>query len=139
MPAISGVQAPTSTSGSTTPSVFSGMGPDAFLKLLVAQLRYQNPMSPSDPTAMMGQIAQYAQVEALTKLQNGQAADQSLSEARLATELIGKTITASDGLTTESGRVISARFTASGPVLILDSNVEVTLSAITGVEQPATA
>lgn len=139
MVAISDVQATTATTTATTNNVFSGMGSDAFLKLLVAQLRYQNPMSPSDPTAMMGQIAQYAQVEALTKLQQGQAADQSLSEARLATDLVGKTITASDGVQTETGKVLSARFTVTGPVLVLDTGSEVTLSAVTTVRQPGSS
>ena len=58
----------TSATGSTTDqasNVFGSLDPQAFLKLLVAQIKYQNPMSPSDPTAMMGQIATYAQVEAL--------------------------------------------------------------------------
>jgi flagellar basal-body rod modification protein FlgD len=136
MAAIGGVQAPT-TATTTQPDVFSGMGPDSFLKLLVAQLRYQNPMSPSDPTAMMGQIAQYAQVEAITKLQQGQSVDQSLTEARMATDLVGKTVTASDGTVRETGKVVSARFTATGPVLILDTGTEVTLSAVTQVDQPA--
>jgi flagellar basal-body rod modification protein FlgD len=139
MAAIGEVQATSPAVTATTPSVFSGMGSDSFLKLLVAQLRYQNPMSPSDPTAMMGQIAQYAQVEALTKLQQGQAADQSLSEARLATDLVGKTIQASDGLQTESGRVVSVRFTATGPVLVLGNGSEVTLSAVTEVNQSASS
>jgi flagellar basal-body rod modification protein FlgD len=136
MAAIGGVQAPT-TATTAAPDVFSGMGPDSFLKLLVAQLRYQNPMSPSDPTAMMGQIAQYAQVEAITKLQQGQSVTQSLTEARMATDLVGKNITASDGTVRETGKVVSARFTATGPVLVLDSGSEVTLSAVTQVDQPA--
>jgi flagellar basal-body rod modification protein FlgD len=139
MAAIGGIQAANATTATSKPDVFSGMGPDAFLKLLVAQMRYQNPMSPSDPTAMMGQLAQYAQVEALTKLQQGQGVDQSLSEARLATDLVGKVVTASDGSTTESGKVLSARFTATGPVLVLDTGSEVTLSAITQVDMSAAA
>jgi flagellar basal-body rod modification protein FlgD len=140
MAVIGGVQ-PTSATSTKTPAadIFSGMGPDAFLKLLVAQIRYQNPMSPSDPTAMMGQIAQYAQVEALTKLQQGQGVDQSLSEARMATDLVGKVVTASDGSVTQTGKVLSARFTATGPVLVLDSGSEVTLSAVTRVDQAAAA
>ncbi|MGZ4740932.1 MAG: flagellar hook capping FlgD N-terminal domain-containing protein [Ilumatobacteraceae bacterium] len=140
MAAIGGITAANpATATSSKPDIFSGMGPDAFLKLLVAQMRYQNPMSPSDPTAMMGQLAQYAQVEALTKVQQGQAVDQSLSEARMATDLVGKAVTASDGKTTESGKVLSARFTATGPVLVLDTGAEVTLSAVTQVDMPVAA
>jgi flagellar basal-body rod modification protein FlgD len=140
MAAIGGINAANPASTTTVkPDIFSGMGPDAFLKLLVAQMRYQNPMSPSDPSAMMGQPAQYAQVEALTKVQQGQAVDQSLSEARMATDLVGKVVTASDGATTESGKVLSARFTATGPVLVLDTGSEVTLSAVTQVDMPVAA
>jgi flagellar basal-body rod modification protein FlgD len=113
--------------------VFGGMGSDAFLKLLVAQLRYQNPMNPSDPTAMMGQVAQYAQVEALTKLQQNQAAEQSLSQARLATAMIGQQVTASDTTGSTTGKVVSARFTSAGPVLVLDNGQEAMLSAVTTV------
>jgi flagellar basal-body rod modification protein FlgD len=137
MAVIGGIQPTSPTTTSPAADIFSGMGPDSFLKLLVAQIRYQNPMSPSDPTAMMGQIAQYAQVEALTKLQQGQGVDQSLSEARLATDLVGKVVTASDGSVTQTGKVLSARFTATGPVLVLDSGSEVTLSAVTRVDQTA--
>jgi flagellar basal-body rod modification protein FlgD len=140
MAAIGGITAANPAATTTTkPDIFSGMGPDAFLKLLVAQMRYQNPMSPSDPSAMMGQLAQFAQVEALTKVQQGQAVDQSLSEARMATDLVGKRVTASDGSTTESGKVLSARFTATGPVLVLDTGAEVTLSAVTQVDTPVEA
>ncbi len=126
-----------STSGTTdvgkAADVFGGMGSDAFLKLLVAQLRYQNPMNPSDPTAMMGQIAQYAQVEALTKLQQNQSAEQSLSQARLATAMIGQQVTATDTTGTATGKVVSARFTSAGPVLVLDNGKEAMLSAVTTV------
>ena len=90
-------------------------------------------MNPSDPTAMMGQIAQYAQVEALTKLQQGQALDQSMSQARMATDMVGHVVSASDGTKTTSGKVVSARFTSTGPVLVLESGAEVTLSAVTTV------
>lgn len=141
MASVGATQSTTATTPSATANdPFGGMGPDAFLKLLVAQLRYQNPMNPSDPTAMMGQVAQYAQVEALTKMQQGQATEQSLSEARMATEMVGKTITATDGAATEAGKVVSARFTATGPVLVLDTGTEVTLSAVVTVtDTPAAA
>ena len=139
MAATAGIGSTTPTTTQSSQDVFSGMGPDAFLKLLVAQMRYQNPMNPSDPTAMMGQVAQYAQVESLTKMQQGQATEQSLSEAKMATEMVGKTISATDGTSTETGKVVSARFATTGPVLVLDTGAEVTLSAVTQVDMPVAA
>jgi flagellar basal-body rod modification protein FlgD len=122
------------TTAQATPDIFCGMGPDAFLQLLVTQMRYQNPLSPSDPTAMMGQLASYAQVEALQSLQRGQAAGATLTEAKLATDLVGSYVDAADATgTTVSGTVVAARFTADGPVLVLDNGGELTLSAITRV------
>ena len=128
-----GASTPT-TAAEATPDIFGGMGPDAFLQLLVTQMRYQNPLSPSDPTAMMGQLASYAQVESLQNLQKGQAASATLTEAKLATDLVGSYVDAADSTgTTVSGTVVAARFTADGPVLVLDNGGELTLSAITRV------
>jgi len=129
-----GASAPAPAPTAAPPDIFGGLGPDAFLHLLVTQMRYQNPLSPSDPTAMMGQLASYAQVEALQNLQKGQAASTTLTEAKLAADLVGQYIDAADGTgTTVAGTVIAARFTADGPVLVLDNGAELTLSAITRV------
>jgi flagellar basal-body rod modification protein FlgD len=134
--AIGGAVA-TDTQGSK--DIFNGLGPDAFLQLLVTQMRYQNPLSPSDPTAMMGQLASYAQVESLQNLQKGQAATATLTEAKLATDMVGKYVDAADASgTTASGLVVAARFTTDGPVLVLDNGGELTLSAITRVATGST-
>ena len=34
-----------------------------FLQLLVAQLKYQDPTSPQDPTQFVGELAQFSQLE----------------------------------------------------------------------------
>jgi flagellar basal-body rod modification protein FlgD len=52
-----GTSAPANTS--TTASTDKNM----FLQLLVAQLRNQDPMSPSDGTQFIAQLAQYQQLE----------------------------------------------------------------------------
>ncbi len=39
---------------------------DIFLKLLVAQMRFQNPLKPQDPTQMASQLAQFNMVEQQT-------------------------------------------------------------------------
>ena len=44
------------------------MGNDTFLKLLVAQMKYQDPLQPTDSAQMMSQLAQFSSVEGLNNL-----------------------------------------------------------------------
>jgi flagellar basal-body rod modification protein FlgD len=55
----------TTTANSTTAT---GLDKDDFLKLLVTQLQYQNPLDPMDPTEMMTQMTQLTQVEKLNNI-----------------------------------------------------------------------
>jgi len=41
---------------------------DTFLKLMVEQLRHQNPMSPSDSNQFLTQLAQFTQLEQITNV-----------------------------------------------------------------------
>jgi len=53
---------------STTPAKQNDLGQkDIFLKLLVAQMQYQNPLKPQDPTKMTTQLAQFNMVEQQTQ------------------------------------------------------------------------
>ena len=53
---------PTTAVGST------GMDKDTFLKLLVAQMKYQDPGNPADTNQLMAQTATFSQVEKLEEL-----------------------------------------------------------------------
>jgi flagellar basal-body rod modification protein FlgD len=99
---------------------FAGMDSQAFLRLLVAQLRYQNPMQPSDPTAMLQQTSQLRQVESLGQVAQLQAQMVSMHQASMAAGLVGRTVTAVDlDGTTVEGLVEAVRFTPVGPVLVV--------------------
>ena len=63
-------------SGKTTDSKSSNdLDKDAFLQLLVTQMKYQDPMNPGDSTEYMSQLAQYSSLEATMNI--GDAIDKS--------------------------------------------------------------
>ncbi|SDF49645.1 flagellar hook assembly protein FlgD [Klenkia brasiliensis] len=92
--ATSGATSIASMAGSATTSVGdSGMDKDTFLKLLVAQMKYQDPEKPTDSSALVTQSATYSQVEALQKLGEQNASLIAMQRASSAGALVGKTAT----------------------------------------------
>ena len=47
------------------------MGKDAFLQLLVAQIKNQNPMNPADGVQFLSQLAQFSQLEQTMGIKDG--------------------------------------------------------------------
>lgn len=62
-------EATSSTSSSSATRRNTGeLGKDDFLKLLVTQLQYQDPLNPMDDTEFMGQMAQFSALEQMQNL-----------------------------------------------------------------------
>jgi len=85
--------------GSVTPS--GELGKDEFLKLLITQLNYQDPMNPMEASEFSAQLAQFTSVEQLSNLtqisEEGLQADLLLAQSinnTLSSTLIGKDIKA---------------------------------------------
>ncbi|RKS80128.1 flagellar basal-body rod modification protein FlgD [Motilibacter peucedani] len=113
---------------------------DAFLKLLVAQLKYQDPSKPMDSSEFMAQTAQFTSVEKLTTIAEGQASMIAASNFQAASSMVGRSVTypGADNVDV-TGVVSSARFSADGPVLrVGDKDVPLTsVKEVTAA--PATA
>jgi flagellar basal-body rod modification protein FlgD len=62
-PAITSSSSSSDTTSGTTVTASKAVDKNMFLQLLVAQLRNQDPMNPSDGTAFVGQLAQFQQLE----------------------------------------------------------------------------
>lgn len=91
------------------------MGKDTFLKLLVAQLKFQNPMSPADPQSFMAQTAQFTMVEKLEEIARAERVLILNQEISTGSALIGKQVTylALDG-SNRAGLVTSAKVVDDG-------------------------
>ena len=108
-------------------------GKDTFLKLLVAQLRYQDPTSPTDGAEFLAQTAQFTVVEKLEELAKTNAELLSAERLTTATSLIGKHVSYTNSEGTEAtGIVTSTRIGPLGPTLKVGDN-EIQLSAVSAV------
>ncbi|MCI5639975.1 MAG: flagellar hook capping protein, partial [Lachnospiraceae bacterium] len=56
------------TSQQTERSTGSEMGKEEFLQLLVAQMKYQDPLEPTDNTEYVSQLAQFSELEQMQNL-----------------------------------------------------------------------
>ena len=137
MSIISGLGAATNglPTGDGALTALGGLGSDGFLKLMVAQLQYQNPLAPSDPSAMMQQTSQLAQLDAVQQLASLQRRDLGLQQAVMAAGLMGETVTADAGDgTTVHGVVDAVRYTTAGPVLQVGGE-DVPFDAVTEIRR----
>jgi flagellar basal-body rod modification protein FlgD len=124
---------------SATPSIDRGdqMGKDVFLKLLVAQMKYQDPANPASSSEFMAQTATFTQVEKLEEIAAQNAAMLVLQEASTAGSMVGRTVTwtDSDG-SSKSGKVSSVRLAqADQEAVALVEGVEVPVGRITEIKQ----
>ena len=107
-----------SSGTSLTGSVQTHMKKEDFLKLLVTQLRYQDPLSPEDPKDFVAQLAQFSsleqQINANQNLQDLGKLFQNLKDAQSMTQgiaLLGKTVKGSGNqLAVTGGKALEASF-----------------------------
>ena len=112
--AISGVatQTPNTSASSAASSTTAAatLGYNQFLQLLVAELKNQDPTSPTDPTQFISQLSSFSAVE--QQVQTNSTLDALLGAQ--ANGIIGKTVTSADG--TVSGRVTAVTTSPGGQV-----------------------
>ncbi|MGB9110136.1 MAG: flagellar hook capping FlgD N-terminal domain-containing protein [Telluria sp.] len=71
----------TPSPAAVAPQASTGDNRDMFTKLLVAQIRNQDPLAPQDPTAYVNQLSQLSQTEALQNLSQMSTANASILQS----------------------------------------------------------
>lgn len=109
----------TSVATPTTSPPNSTLGYGDFLQLLMAQMKHQDPTSPTDSTQWVSQLATFSSVE--QAVQSNAKLDQILQNTALtdAEALIGRSLTSADGAI--SGVVVAVSLTSNGLVATLDN------------------
>ena len=124
---VDGVNANQSTQ-SNKAAASASVGYNDFLQLLIAQMKNQDPTSPTDMAQYMSQFAQLSQVE--QSIQTNAKLDTLLSTSALsqAEGMIGRTVTftGEDGQS-NTGKIASVSIIQGGAVAKLESGVQVLL------------
>jgi flagellar basal-body rod modification protein FlgD len=107
---------------------------NTFLKLLVAQLKYQNPLQPTDPSAFMAQTAQFTQVEKLNQLVQMQQTQQTTDQMLLSSSLVGKSVTYDFQGATTQGVVSSVKLDPSKPPVLTIDGHDIQLTAVRQID-----
>src|SRR5262245_12909150 len=110
------------TSTASSPTASSTLDYNAFLKLLIATLQFQDPTKPIDSTEFVAQLASFSNVEQAIKTNTKLDSLMTALALTQADGLIGHTITSADGKT--SGEVESVRITSGGAVATLTNGKE---------------
>jgi flagellar basal-body rod modification protein FlgD len=124
VPGVSGATDTTATTGTTKTETkdTSTLDYDAFLRLLIAQIRNQDPLEPTKSSDQIAQLATFSQVEKSIQMNDRLASILSSSNLALADSLVGKTVIFPDG--GPSGTVVAAKTMSDGVMVLLDSGVE---------------
>lgn len=129
---ISSTQAAGQAAGQTAGTQGTNAAPQtvdyqAFLRLLMAQMKNQDPTSPMESTDYMAQLASFSQVE--QAVQTNARLDRILQTSALseAGSLIGHEITSADGKTT--GTVAEVRLASDGLIALLQGGEEVAVGS----------
>jgi len=133
---------------STSATGLSGLKGDDFMKILVAQLSYQDPLKPLSNEEMLSQIGSIRALETNAQLASRLEALTNQQPYGTATALIGKfvrgVVTDAEGNSFEiEGIVTGIRFTKDGQAILeLDTGETLPMTALTHVttaDHPAAA
>ena len=123
----------TSAAGANGSTPTKELDKQAFLDLLVAQLRNQDPSAPMDSSQLMTQTTQLSTMESLVALADTQRESFALQMRMSAAQLVGQQITWTDADGAEkSGTVTGVSY--AGPVpTVKVGDTDVTLDAVSAV------
>ena len=120
-------------SGSTTRAPKQTMDSEVFMKLLVTQLRTQDPSAPMDTNQMISQTTQLSMMEKMTELSTTSTENFSLQMRIAAAAIVGKQVSYSDAAGVgHTGTASSVSF-AGGVPQIKVGGVDVALDTISGI------
>lgn len=106
----------------------NGLGMDDFLKILLTQLTFQDPLKPMDNQEFMAQMAQFTSLEQTQQLNGKLDALLSTQAALQSVGLIGRTVDVTTETGTVTGTVASLSLAGDSPSISVRTSAGATLS-----------
>ena len=134
---IAPAQGATGSSSATALTAPGGaLGKDDFLKLLVTQLQNQDPLSPTDNTQFVAQLAQFSALEQMSNVSSAMQSLTSTSQLAQGAALAGRTVTYQLGDADAVTGVVGKVTLKDGAVSLEIDGKSVPLSAIQEILPP---
>jgi flagellar basal-body rod modification protein FlgD len=132
---------PVTQSTGTTPSASSTditnptVDKNMFLSMLVAQMKNQNPMQPTDSTQWIGQMAQFSEVEQVSNMATDESKVAKALGVSQTESLLGRTVTYTDANgATQQGKVDRVDIAGDSATLEIDGQSGIDPSTVTQVQ-----
>lgn len=106
------------------------LGKEDFLKLLIEQLRHQDPLNAMDNKEFIAQMAQFSSLEQMMNLNTKLTGLLGMQVVAQASSLIGKTVTGTgDDGSVISGKVSLVKMNSGLPILVVNGK-EISLGSV---------
>lgn len=132
---FSGIDNIQTAQSSARAQALKSLGKDDFLKLLVTQIRNQDPLKPMEGTEFTAQLAQFSSLEQLSNMSKGiddLLLFQGSLQNTLTTDLIGKQVKVAGG--TEFRTVQSVLFENGATSIVLEDGTKIRLGQIAEIK-----
>jgi flagellar basal-body rod modification protein FlgD len=123
------------------------LGKNAFLQLMVTQMRYQDPLQPQDNSQFLAQLAQFSSLEQMQNISQSTNNEitaltqmQGMTQLSFEHQLIGSTVTVDAGADSSgtaqnvTGTVSAIKFVNGDPQLVVNDQTY-PLSALTEISK----
>jgi flagellar basal-body rod modification protein FlgD len=123
---------PLSTSGTTMANPSDNLGQNQFLMLMMDQLKAQDPLSPSDPTQYMSELANFSSLEQETQIAQNSSSTATQQASSSALSLLGHTVTYLDSNgVSQTGLVSKVAFSSTaGPTLTIGGTSDIAIGSV---------
>ncbi|UOF89361.1 flagellar hook capping protein [Fodinisporobacter ferrooxydans] len=127
---------------SITQATNNALGKDAFLQLLVTQMKYQDPLQPMNNTQFVSQLAQFSSLEQMSNVANEQQSMitqieglRQSTQLGVGFQLLGTNVQVQTTDSSVSGQVTAVKNDPNNGTVLVIGNTNVPLSTIQSIEK----